>query len=198
MCKRCRLEGRGCACVFNNIPPNPNLNPGPNPKQYSRSSPCCHPRHPRRRSPPHPFTPSPPPPSPQDRLTAIYERLDELDAATAEVRASSILHGLGFTTRMQQMTTREFSGGWRMRVSLARALFLAPEFLLLDGVCCACCVCSVCFVGVILCLGVSHPQSPTHARTHARTHSLPTTLIWRRAHTLTQHNTTQHRAYQPP
>ena len=68
----------------------------------------------------------------QDRLTTIYERLDELDAATAETRASAILHGLGFTNRMQQMTTREFSGGWRMRVSLARALFLAPEFLLLD------------------------------------------------------------------
>lgn len=68
----------------------------------------------------------------QERLTAIYERLEELDAATAEVRASSILHGLGFTNRMQRMTTREFSGGWRMRIALARALFLQPEFLLLD------------------------------------------------------------------
>mmetsp|Transcript_11319 Transcript_11319/g.14595 ORF Transcript_11319/g.14595 Transcript_11319/m.14595 type:complete len:725 (-) Transcript_11319:229-2403(-) len=68
----------------------------------------------------------------QERLADIYGRLEELDAATAEQRASSILHGLGFTPAMQQMTTREFSGGWRMRIALARALFLKPEFLLLD------------------------------------------------------------------
>ena len=67
-----------------------------------------------------------------DRLTQIYERLDDLDADTAQTRAAKILHGLGFDQEMQEKPTREFSGGWRMRISLARALFLSPEFLLLD------------------------------------------------------------------
>jgi ATPase subunit of ABC transporter with duplicated ATPase domains len=66
------------------------------------------------------------------RLQALYERLDELDAATAEARASAILHGLGFTPKMQKMPTKSFSGGWRMRVALARALFLQPTCLVLD------------------------------------------------------------------
>ena len=38
----------------------------------------------------------------------------------AEVRAASILHGLGFTKHMQAKRTRDFSGGWRMRIALAR------------------------------------------------------------------------------
>jgi len=68
----------------------------------------------------------------QAALEQIYDRLDQLDASKAEARATSILHGLGFTTTMQHMKTREFSGGWRMRVALAKALFIEPEFLLLD------------------------------------------------------------------
>ena len=69
----------------------------------------------------------------QTTLEAIYDRLDQLDASAAEARATSILHGLGFTTAMQKMPTKSFSGGWRMRVALARALFLPTvECLVMD------------------------------------------------------------------
>nr|XP_055063401.1 ATP-binding cassette, sub-family F, member 2b isoform X2 [Misgurnus anguillicaudatus] len=67
-----------------------------------------------------------------EKLMEIYERLEELDADKAEVRASRILYGLGFTPAMQQKKLKDFSGGWRMRVSLARALFIKPFMLLLD------------------------------------------------------------------
>ncbi|GLJ41106.1 hypothetical protein SUGI_0851460 [Cryptomeria japonica] len=67
-----------------------------------------------------------------EALDRIYERLDLLDAATAEKRAAEILFGLGFTKKMQAQKTRDFSGGWRMRIALARALFMNPTILLLD------------------------------------------------------------------
>ena len=60
-------------------------------------------------------------------------RLEALDASTTEARAAQLLHGLGFTKTMQQKRTRDFSGGWRMRIALARALFVDPTFLILDG-----------------------------------------------------------------
>ena len=55
-----------------------------------------------------------------------------MDAATAEKRAAEILFGLGFNKQMQAKKTRDFSGGWRMRIALARALFMNPTILLLD------------------------------------------------------------------
>ncbi|CAG5896167.1 unnamed protein product [Menidia menidia] len=67
-----------------------------------------------------------------EKLMELYERLEELDADKAEMRASRILHGLGFTAAMQQKKLKDFSGGWRMRVALARALFIKPFMLLLD------------------------------------------------------------------
>ncbi|XP_022729575.1 ABC transporter F family member 4-like [Durio zibethinus] len=67
-----------------------------------------------------------------ERLAELYEKLQILGSDAAEAQASKILAGLGFTKEMQGRPTRSFSGGWRMRISLARALFVQPTLLLLD------------------------------------------------------------------
>jgi len=67
-----------------------------------------------------------------ERLNGIYEEMESIGAATAESKASKILAGLGFDADMQKRTTKSFSGGWRMRISLARALYVTPTLLLLD------------------------------------------------------------------
>ncbi|KAH7542683.1 hypothetical protein FEM48_Zijuj02G0100200 [Ziziphus jujuba var. spinosa] len=67
-----------------------------------------------------------------EQLDRVYERLEALDASTAEKRAAEILFGLGFNKQMQAKKTKDFSGGWRMRIALARALFMNPTILLLD------------------------------------------------------------------
>jgi len=67
-----------------------------------------------------------------ERAAEIYERLDDLEPTTARTRAGRILHGLGFTSDMQKKKTKDYSGGWRMRIALARALFVSPSMLLLD------------------------------------------------------------------
>lgn len=67
-----------------------------------------------------------------EKLAELYEKLQILGSDAAEAQASKILAGLGFTKEMQCRPTRSFSGGWRMRISLARALFVQPTLLLLD------------------------------------------------------------------
>ncbi|XP_051992718.1 ATP-binding cassette sub-family F member 1-like isoform X2 [Xyrauchen texanus] len=67
-----------------------------------------------------------------ERLEKVYEELRAIGAAAAEAKARRILAGLSFTSEMQNRPTKKFSGGWRMRVSLARALFMEPTLLMLD------------------------------------------------------------------
>mgnify|MGYP004002980113 CR=1 FL=1 len=66
------------------------------------------------------------------RIGEIHTRLADIEAHAAPARAASILAGLGFDEATQQQTCDNFSGGWRMRVALAAALFARPDLLLLD------------------------------------------------------------------
>lgn len=67
-----------------------------------------------------------------EEMGEIWARLIEIDADSAPARASEILVGLGFTQEDLARPMSEFSGGWRMRVALAAALFAEPDMLLLD------------------------------------------------------------------
>jgi ATP-binding cassette, subfamily F, member 3 len=66
------------------------------------------------------------------RIADIQTRLADIDAWSAEGRASAILKGLGFDAEAQLRPCSDFSGGWRMRVALAGVLFAQPDYLLLD------------------------------------------------------------------
>ncbi len=65
-------------------------------------------------------------------LHALYERMEAIDGFTAESRASRLLHGLGFAAADYTNPVNSFSGGWRMRLNLARALMCRSDILLLD------------------------------------------------------------------
>lgn len=65
-------------------------------------------------------------------LGELHARLDAIDGYRAESRAAKLLHGLGFQTEETNQTVSSFSGGWRMRLNLARALMCRSDLLLLD------------------------------------------------------------------
>ncbi|XP_065579335.1 ATP-binding cassette sub-family F member 1-like isoform X2 [Artemia franciscana] len=67
-----------------------------------------------------------------ERLKEVYSELRAIGADSAEPKARRLLAGLGFDPDMQNRASKDFSGGWRMRISLARALYLEPTLLMLD------------------------------------------------------------------
>lgn len=62
----------------------------------------------------------------------MYDDLSKLEELNPETHAAILLHGLGFGPKMMAKATKDMSGGWRMRVALAKALFVRPTLLLLD------------------------------------------------------------------
>lgn len=67
-----------------------------------------------------------------EKLTKLQERFEQLDGYSMQAKAEEILEGIGFTTQDLHRPLREFSGGWRMRVMLAKLLLEKPSLLMLD------------------------------------------------------------------
>jgi ATP-binding cassette subfamily F protein 3 len=71
-------------------------------------------------------------PAPDTDLVNVHHQIEVLDGYRAQAKAGTLLDGLGFSGDMQQHAVKSFSGGWRMRLNLARALMQRAELLLLD------------------------------------------------------------------
>lgn len=67
-----------------------------------------------------------------DKLTKLQEKFEHMDGYTMQAKAEEILEGIGFTTQDLHRPLKEFSGGWRMRVMLAKLLLEKPSLLMLD------------------------------------------------------------------
>jgi len=67
-----------------------------------------------------------------DRMIFVANRLEEIDASSAESKAIYILMGLGFKNDQLNTPSKKFSGGWRMRISIAKVIFSEPDILMLD------------------------------------------------------------------
>ena len=66
------------------------------------------------------------------RLAELYGHYDAVGGYHARSRAATLLHGLGFSTSDEQRAVRDFSGGWRVRLNVARALMCRSDLMLLD------------------------------------------------------------------
>ena len=67
-----------------------------------------------------------------ERLSEISQRLEQIDSNGAETKAIEILTGIGFSQQDLHRASKEFSGGWRMRIAIAKVIFCEPEILMLD------------------------------------------------------------------
>lgn len=67
-----------------------------------------------------------------EKLTKLQEKFEHLDGYTMQAKAEEVLEGIGFSTADLHRPLQEFSGGWRMRVMLAKLLLESPSMLMLD------------------------------------------------------------------
>ncbi|MCQ8780262.1 ATP-binding cassette domain-containing protein, partial [Escherichia coli] len=67
-----------------------------------------------------------------ERYGEVQGRFEELDGYALEGRAYEVLAGLGFSQEMMDGDVGKLSGGWKMRVALARILLMRPDVMLLD------------------------------------------------------------------